>query len=352
MDEEDIFIAALHSKHLSDKDIADAISKKYDMTMEASALRLAQFIRDHERVQGQYVKTSFKMTDSPGFLVEMRINSYDDLFTYFVEFDNSTANIYLDYVDVIQIYMDSLLRITQDPKSTAISSSTISRICSKGYARTDKSEKLENVMVGIQSEPEVQDIASQLMFSEIGEEDEEIIGLDEKGIDISATEGEGVSAFGDLNEYENSNIEDIEDIEKYESNEDFELLSPIEANASPIEEDKSKNISVGQSEENSSDSNNLMFFGEGESESENNESEKTTKGGVNSLSSSSSNSKNVDSRTITKKLDGMILKENNNNLFLSRLKKRQPTLFVTEEDGKYNAYATLCQASQIDNLLF
>ena len=42
----------------------------------------------------------------------------------------------------------------------------------------------------------------------------------------------------------------------------------------------------------------------------------------------------------------MVLKDNNNNIFLSKLKKLEPTLFLSEDDGKYNAYSKLCQASQ------
>jgi hypothetical protein len=46
-----------------------------------------------------------------------------------------------------------------------------------------------------------------------------------------------------------------------------------------------------------------------------------------------------------KQLDGMLLKTNNNNIFLSKLKKKEPTLFLSEDDGKFSAYSKLCQAS-------
>jgi len=49
---------------------------------------------------------------------------------------------------------------------------------------------------------------------------------------------------------------------------------------------------------------------------------------------------------LDKKLDGMLLKDSNSNIFLSKLKKIEPTLFLSEDDGKYSAYSTLCQYSR------
>jgi hypothetical protein len=45
------------------------------------------------------------------------------------------------------------------------------------------------------------------------------------------------------------------------------------------------------------------------------------------------------------KLDGMVLKDGNNNIFLGKLKKKEPTVFLSEDDGKYSAYSKICQAS-------
>ena len=45
------------------------------------------------------------------------------------------------------------------------------------------------------------------------------------------------------------------------------------------------------------------------------------------------------------KLDGMVLKDGNNNIFLGKLKKKEPTVFLSEDDGKFSAYSKICQAS-------
>jgi len=48
----------------------------------------------------------------------------------------------------------------------------------------------------------------------------------------------------------------------------------------------------------------------------------------------------------THKLDGKILKEGNDNLFLGKLKKKEPILFMSEDEGKFSAYSKVCQASR------
>ena len=79
-----------------------------------------------------------------------------------------------------------------------------------------------------------------------------------------------------------------------------------EAALSSIEEGKGSQ--KGKSSESSSSSNGLMYFG-------------------------------------GSKLDGMVLKDGNNNIFLGKLKKKEPTVFLSEDDGKYSAYSKICQAS-------
>jgi hypothetical protein len=85
----------------------------------------------------------------------------------------------------------------------------------------------------------------------------------------------------------------------------------------------------------SSEANSLMMAPEEESDSN---SKSNEKGGSKEDSSQNDGKE--------KQLDGMLLKNNNNNIFLSKLKKKEPTLFLSEDDGKFKAYSTLCQASR------
>jgi len=442
MDEEDIFIASLYGKNKTDKEMAEMISKKYEITFQAASIKLSKFIRNHEQMVGR--TNIIKIADSPGFLVNMGIKSYDDLFICDIEMDNISISIHMGYIDAIVMYIDSLLRISQDSKLKK----SILRLCDKTESKPI--EKFDNIVTGIEAVA-----VSDILFSDVYEE-----------LELSEAEGEGESqineldhdgnvestAFGDLKQYESADItDDIEDIKEYENAEDFELLSPIQDESlspiqaeslspiqdeslspiqaeslspiqdeslspiqaeslspiqdeslspiqdeslSPIQDSTSKSSSANslmmapeeyssntsRKTSKSSSANSLMMAPEEEDSS--NTSRKTSKSSsANSLmmapeedssktsrktskSSSanslmmapeeedSSNSKSIEKggsqedKIKEKQLDGMLLKDSNNNIFLSKLKKKEPTLFLSEDDGKFSAYSTLCQASR------
>jgi len=351
MDEEDIFIASLYGRFKTDREIAEIISKKYEITFESASLKLANFIKNHDRtidkVQGG--PSVIKVADSPGFLVNMSIKSYDDIFMCEIEMDNISIHLHVEYIDVIQIYIDSLLRITQD---TTLKKSIISRICKDSDIKSKDIKQFDNIVTGIEAA-----LVSDIIYSDVFEDLEAEAEVD--GVDTGEGELDNLetTAFGDLKQYESINIdEDIADIEEYENTEDFEILSPIEEESSksseanrlmmaPEEESNSNNsksseansLMMAPEEEstNSSEANSLMMAPE--EESDNSRSKSSEKGG--SKDDSSKDGKE-------KQLDGMLLKTNNNNIFLSKLKKKEPTLFLSEDDGKFSAYSKLCQASR------
>ena len=111
------------------------------------------------------------------------------------------------------------------------------------------------------------------------------------------------------------------------------------------EQDEGEEENISSNKSSSLGSNNLMFAAEEESSSSNASSQKNPKKGGESYASSQ-NSNSSSPKTTEKKLDGMLLKNKNDNIFLSKLKKTEPVLFLSEDDGKYEAYSKLCQASR------
>ena len=101
-------------------------------------------------------------------------------------------------------------------------------------------------------------------------------------------------------------------------------LESLESLESEKQEQKEESPESEDSDDEGS-TNSLMMMGEEGDEDEENEQQK---GGEKD------------------KLDGMALKESNNNLFLSKLKKKEPTIFLSEDDGKFSAYSKICQASR------
>ena len=163
-------------------------------------MRLIDFLRKHDEQNERFVKTAFKVSDSPGFSVSMYIESYENIFVCDFILDNSIADVQLEYVDAFSIYIDSLLRITQDPKTTEVSLKMIHKISSKKVTIESK-EGFGNIVTGIETKP---------LYDIFEDEDED------ETDDLNNT-----SAFGNLNKYETVEFEpDI--LEEYESAPEFQ----------------------------------------------------------------------------------------------------------------------------------
>ena len=354
LDEQYIFIKELYQNRYSDIQIMRELSEKYGLDDEAAFSKYDDFIKENEKLNGVIA------VDSPGLLVYMKmISSFDDILK--IEVDNTNTKMYMEYVDVIQIYIDSLLRITQNinvPEYVDAMCRRAKNILkpSEPVSRLPKSAEtymLGNVVMGV--EPEIEDI----MF----EEQEE-----EEPVDFSASHTKA-TVFGD--DYENAELSEIEDIEEYENDEDFKELSPIQS--SPSSDSGSGNDSSSGNEPDES-LESLSPIGVSKEEPDESleslspigvskEPEETLSPIPSSPSATESAEKDSSSdlmyyeeeeeeeeespKSVRKggdyNIDGMRLE----NIFLNRLKEREPTLFVTEdEDNKMDAYSTLCQANQ------
>jgi len=360
MNEEDIYIAGLFGHSKTREEIIGTLARKYDIGIQPAALRIAQFLRDHEQQQGRFVKSSVKIADSPGFAVTMQIKSYDDMFICELELDNSVTNIAMEYIHTFSIYLDALLRITQYPKSMGISLSKVNKICTKSYVKDSEISTFDNVVTGIAAV----DVGMMVLDAYEEEDDMKEIG-----------EVEETGAFGDLDDYETVDIqEDLSDIEEYEEAPEFEDISSIEPPSSTEEKSKSEDSasennstnpmyateeqSKSQTSASESNSSNPMYAAEEPTSDSNNssnpmyaaepeEEQKSKESGGGPKKKSDLLELDEGSRSIHKNIDGMLLKNNNNNIFLSKMKKREPTLFLSEDDGRFSSYSKLCQTSRL-----
>ena len=346
MNEEDAFISGLFQ--YPREEIVRQISHKYELNLPTAALRLAQFLRDHEQQHGRFVKTSMKVSDSPGFSVSMKIESYENMFVCDFLLENSIADVEIEYVNIFSIYIDSFLRINEEPKSTGVPLKMFTKISAKKNEKVV--EGFGNVLTGIETRPlydELEnDLEDELEVSGFGNLDEyETVDIETDAIAEyeSAPEFQEIQSLSSLDEEpaneepaneepaneepanEEPTFESLSSLEEEQKEEPtFESLSSLEEEHKEEQEKRQRS----SSESSDSSTNSLMMMAEEEEEPE--ESEETNKsGGAND-----------------NKLDGMILKEGNNNLFLSKLKKKEPILFLSEDDGKYSAYSKICQASR------
>jgi hypothetical protein len=269
---------------------------------EEALIKINHFLGNHTIVKGKYVNSSENILENAGFLTKFGFQ-YDDG-TLYVEIENIHS---MDYIPIIQIYIDSIFRLKLFPENINIDKSVIENATKQitNIKNIDKPH-IENVVEVTKAKP--------LTFGKVYQEEEDMEGLifyDEDEDEDEDEEELKVNSDSDFF----TNLDDYEDA-VIESDEIYELPQ--------ITKDISKDIDEPEEEG--------LIFNDYEDEEEDDEEKnpEQTTGGDDGNDS---------------ELDGLLLREKNNNLFLKRLKRKDPTLYLTTDIGKqYSRYSRLCQS--------
>jgi len=253
-----------------------------DIGRDEALIKINAFLGNHTIIKGKYVNSNDDILENAGFFVKMGLQ-YDDGSIY-VDIDGIRS---IDYIPHIQIYIDSILRLKLFPETCEIDVTRLSNAIKQmtNIKNIDKPH-IENVVEVTKAKP--------LTFGKVDDEDEEegLIFMDED-------EDEEQGLVFDYEENENENDSDF--ISHLDDYQDAEL-----------EPDEVETIGIIP----------VISLKAGEDIDEPN---KTGGDG--------------------EELDGLLLREKNNNIFLKRLKKKEPTLYLTADVGKqYARYSRLCQS--------
>lgn len=174
MDAQVAFINELFQQGADKDDIITQLVANYGLTEETAILRLAEFMTNTAELNG-------KIMEHPGFPVLFQIPSGK---TLVIRVDNILS---LEYVDVLSIYMDSILRITQLPKSIPSDITEKINMCKKSKIIVKDVTHIENVMVPIVLEKPAAIQPLTFGVEELGEEEEEDF---QRFLDFNADEEE------------------------------------------------------------------------------------------------------------------------------------------------------------------
>jgi hypothetical protein len=142
MTSQEAFIIDNLNANNSEYDIIEGLSKNFSISMDVARAKFADFATSLQVVQNAFQNKKIKIKNSPGFLVTMVKE----------QFDNTAVTISVSgindifYLKVIPNYIDSLMRISQNPTSTNVSTKVIDSQCSGKK---------------IQDEPQINDIVAQ-----------------------------------------------------------------------------------------------------------------------------------------------------------------------------------------------
>jgi hypothetical protein len=262
MDAQSLLITEALNENNNVADAIDSLMQNYKMTELIARKRVIDYISQHADIRGTII-------ENPGFLTIFFIEPYTN--KLIVEVDNILS---VDYLDVLHIYIDSIIRITQNTENTE----RVKKICRKKTIDKDLDKSnVENVISTVVALPIEQPIQIRpISFGETTPKEEE----EEEEEKEEEEEGE----FEYLFDYEGEEDED----DNEEKSEEEEIIGGKTPDITPeINEEDYKKFEVNP--------------------------------------------------------DGMPL--SHPNIFFKRLKKRDPSLFLTKKEGKYDSYSRICPSN-------
>jgi hypothetical protein len=205
MDEISSHITDLFKQSVNESEILASLKTAFQMTEEEAILRIVQFFNDFTIIQGKNV------VENSGFPIEFYIDAFEN--KLHVKISN-IVNIH--YLTSIFTYLDSFIRITQDPASTDVKWSRIrklkeKKITEKQIEKEEKKEVFENVITNERENIRLKPVEFGRRVFEEEEYDEDIEEQDRNKYEEN--EDEEDLFFGYANEDENE-----EDVDKDEDN--------------------------------------------------------------------------------------------------------------------------------------
>jgi hypothetical protein len=104
--------------------ILNTLMANYDMTKEQALLQFQEYLNQYTRTKGKFVNKSIDIAENPGFPTILRVIPFEQRIT--VEIDKISG---IDYIAIIELYLESFLRMTQVPDSIKLPIQKVKAIC-------------------------------------------------------------------------------------------------------------------------------------------------------------------------------------------------------------------------------
>jgi hypothetical protein len=310
-------ITEVYKRTNDERAVVESLMVNYDLTHEKATNEFLKYLNDHIRIQGQFVNKSIDIAENPGFPTLMKIIPFENKF--FVEIrgiDN------IEYIDVLDIYLDSFFRMTQNPEMIHISMNSIKKLCTQQNKKTEEEEpiaKYNNVIV-----PVLVEKIQPVQFNRIVQEEDE-------------DEVEGI--LFEEEEYDEDEDEDEKEQEQEEEEEDGTeeegiLFEEEEEEEGEEEEEEEEGILFEEEEEDEGEEEEeeegILFEEEEEEEGEEEETPPKKGGGRRKKGE------------VVEKVQPEVKEIAPSKFFFNKMKKLEPTLFLTQKEGQYKSYAIAC----------
>ena len=379
--------------------IINALMLNYEMTKEAALVKFQEYLNNFTRTKGRYVNKSIDIAENPGFPTILRVIPFEQRIT--VEVDKITG---IDYISVLELYLESFLRIVQAPDTIQLPVQGIKAMCLR-----ETSDEIQNLPVlittakpvGQQLEDEEDSDEDDDVTSQSDSEDDGMAPLDsDEDEDIDLEEAVNNAEDGEEGEGEGEGEGDGEDGEKHAEDgdgaySDDESLQTIQADEFGEDEgvgygmdeakDEQENIFLSEQEPDESDdaakpneelqkqehdevselqeqkqeqvNNDISPIQQSSEQSSEQPSEQPSEKPSEKPSEEQSENSDTGMSPIqslhsdtgmspiqseeSKKIGG----SKSNKLFADKLKRLEPNLILKRKEGQYETYSRVCPAN-------
>jgi hypothetical protein len=300
---------------------------------------IAKIFSELEVIRGANRRRALMIQINPGFQTIMNINPISSELTINVSGIN---NVY--YLETIPVYIDTIVRITQDIQSTEIKKSLINSYC-KGTEIADpvfekitaqSEQKIQDNVVPIIRDEESSYIVDESKQLQNAEDLLDILGYyDESSAEFDGGNGSSSEVsdnqLSESSEVSDNQLSESSEVSKVSKVSEVSKVSKVSNNQisklGEIQKNKEKELELEGSESESEVS---------ESESEPTESKKESK-----------KESKQEIKMVAEDLENTVQSINEMplmypNPFSTRLEQRMPQLFVTSKDSKMQSYSRMC----------
>ena len=356
-------------------EIVDALLENFpdDLNRE-DALQLVRKIANEIQVERGVRKSEIKIKDNPGFKTVINLNEKTNVLTIVIENIN---DIY--YLSTIPIYLDTMVRLTQDKNSTNYPVVEINRLCSLKGKDANRVEfiKIDDIISSSETSYEDQELpiiseeeeveyskadtnantenAFDLFFGDEEEEEEEELeggaGSDSDSESSIESEPDDIIIPPIPNSLSSSSsLEELPSLENQESEEEEFLEEKLPSLENQEEEESQESLENKEEESSSSEEEEeeesvippkpivnpkpikpivppkkgKLLVEESESESESDEEE--------------------EEEIMDRNIDNMSLKKKE-PYFQTKIEKLDPVLILKEDTKEYNSYSRVCSST-------
>jgi hypothetical protein len=327
MSSQDAYIIEMMNKRQSDRDIIDGLRDNYMMTDADARFKLSSILSSLQTQQfSRFRGGNIRIKNNPGFLTKITKGAFNNIIT--IEIANINNVLFLP---TLHIYLDSILRIYQNPGTTDIPYEKIAELCA-------------NAAAVVAASPSAADSTPKASSSDVIPPSKESVA------DLFARNVRPEAVIGDTHPSDREeSIEVMPEIvpvirKSASSAESAPLVFGFEAEAPRKEEEEIDLFDLLQGDDDDDDDG-----GGGAGDSAPNSAQDGGAGGAAAAAPkrksaaparSGSAAAAADVEEDLSDLTGMELA--NPNPFSKRIQERDPVIHLNEDVGKFNAYSRSC----------